>query len=278
MKRLSNKVAIVTGGAQGIGGATARRLAEEGAKVLIADIDTKTAQQNVQTIKSFGGIADKISVDIMNPEDIEAMIKKAVDQWGQLDILVNNAFSRGTTGSAGGALEVTDEGWDMGMKAVIKHVFLATKYAVPEMKKVQCGSIVNISSVHGLLMSAQSIVYETWKTAMLGATRQMAVDFGPWNIRVNAICPGHIVNETQAQVWELNPTRFRFFKEQYPLRRTGQTVDIANAVVFLCSEEASFITGLAMVVDGGLSIQLQDDFAKRMALYIDQHPQEEGSK
>ena len=277
MKRLSNKVAIVTGGAQGIGGAIARRLAEEGAKVLIADIDTKTAQQNVHKIKASGGTADEFAVDIMNHEDIKAMIERAVEKWGKLDILVNNAFARGTPGSKGGTLEVTDEGWDMGMEAVVKHVFLATKYAVPEMRKMQCGSIVNISSVHGLLMSAQSLVYETWKTAMLGATRQMALDFGPWNIRVNAICPGHIVNETQAKVWEANPHRFRFFEEQYPLRRTGQTVDIANAVVFLCSEEASFITGLAMVVDGGLSIQLQDDFAMRMAQYVDQNPETKGS-
>jgi NAD(P)-dependent dehydrogenase (short-subunit alcohol dehydrogenase family) len=274
MQRLLGQVAIVTGGAQGIGGATARRLAEEGANVLIADVDVKTARANVQKIKAAGGKAEAIHADVGKHEDIKAMVQKAVGLWGRLDILVNNAYNVVDEGSRGSALEVTEEGWDSGMAVLVKAMFLGAKYAVPEMRKVGRGSIVNLSSVHGLLMAEGSLVYEAGKSAVIGVTKQMACDFGPMGIRVNAICPGHIVTERiQARMWDNNPAGLRFFEDQYPLRRCGRPVDIANAIVFLCSDEASFITGHALVVDGGLSIQLQENLGVRQARYIREHPE-----
>jgi NAD(P)-dependent dehydrogenase (short-subunit alcohol dehydrogenase family) len=124
-----------------------------------------------------------------------------------------------------------------------------------------------MSSVHGLLAEPGQLVYETLKAGVIGLTRQLAVQYGPDGIRVNAICPGHIVTERISEGWREHPETLRFFVEQYPLRRTGVPADIANAIAFLCSDEASFITGQALVVDGGLSIQLQEEFGVRLARY-----------
>ncbi|MGH2367336.1 MAG: SDR family NAD(P)-dependent oxidoreductase [Chloroflexota bacterium] len=274
MQRLTDQVAIITGGAQGIGGATARRLAEEGARVLIADVDQEMAAANVATIRQAGGTAERILADVGKHQDIRAMVEDAVARWGRLDVLVNNAYRLLDPRASGGAVEVSEGAWDEGMGVLLKSMFLAAKYAVPAMRQAGGGSIVNISSVHGLLMAPGSLVYEAGKSAVIGVTRQMAIEFGPAGIRVNAICPGHIVTERiQSRMWEANPSGLRFFEQQYPLRRCGRPVDIANAVVFLCSEEASFITGQALVVDGGLTLQLQENLGVHLAHYIQEHPE-----
>lgn len=273
MQRLAGQVAIVTGGAQGIGGATARRLAEEGASVLIADVDPTTAEANVQTIRHANGVASWISADVSRSEDIKTMVDEAVSRFGKLTILVNNAYNVGLGGNQGSAVEVTEEAWDHGMNVMTKALYLGAKYAVPRMQEAGGGSIVNLSSVHGLLMAPRSLVYEAGKSAVIGMTRAMAIDFGPLGIRVNAICPGHIVTERiQKRQWDDNPSGLQFFEQQYPLRRCGRPVDIANAIVFLCSDEASFITGHALAVDGGLSIQLQEDVGVHLGRYIQEHP------
>ncbi len=271
MKKFADKVAIVTGGAAGIGGATARLLAEQGASVLIADINMPQAEANADTIRGEGGTAEVISTNVGSHDDIAAMVDRAVDSWGRLDILVNNAFSPTDEGD-GDALTVSEDAWDVGMATLVKAHFLATKHAVPHMREAGGGSIVNISSVHGLLMAPGKLIYEAGKSAVIGITKQMAIDFGPDGIRVNAICPGHIVTERQQIRWDENPSGLRYFEDQYPVRRTGIPLDIANAVSFLCSEEASFITGHALVVDGGLTIQLQEDFSVRQVHYIREHP------
>lgn len=272
MQRLTDQVAIVTGGAQGIGGATARRLAEEGANVLIVDIDIETAEVNVEKIRTAGNTALAHYADMGKHEDIKAMINRAVNEWGRLDIVVNNAFNVLTAGS-GGATEVPEEVWDQGMAVMVKSIFLGAKYAVPEMQKVGGGKIVNMSSVHGLLTAPGFLVYETAKAAVIGITRQMATEFGPTGIRVNAVLPGHMVTERLQVMWDANPSGLRFFEDQYPLRKVGRAVDIANGVVFLCSDEASFITGHSLVIDGGLSLQLQENFGVRQAHYLRENPE-----
>lgn len=274
MQRLAGQVAIVTGGAQGIGGATARRLAEEGASVLIADIDGATAENNARTIREAGGTVATLVTDVGKHADIRAMVDDAVRRWGKLNILVNNAYSPGPTDTHGSALDVSEDGWDQGLAVLMKSIFLGVKHAVPVMQRSGGGSIVNIASVHGLLMARGSLVYEAGKSAVIGMTRQMAIDFGPSGIRVNAICPGHIVTERmQARKWDHDPEGLRFFEQQYPVRRCGRPVDIANAIVFLCSDEASFITGHALPVDGGLTIQLQENIGVDLARYAQQHPE-----
>jgi NAD(P)-dependent dehydrogenase (short-subunit alcohol dehydrogenase family) len=272
MQRLTDQVAIVTGGAQGIGGATARRLAEEGAKVLVVDIDVETAWANVENIRAAGNVALAHQADMANHGEIKAAIERAVGEWGRLDIVVNNAFNVLTAGS-GGATEVSEEVWDQGMAVMVKSIFLGAKYAVPEMQKIGGGKMVNMSSVHGLLTAPGFLVYETAKAAVIGITRQMATEFGPTGIRVNAVLPGHMVTERLQAMWDENPSGLRFFEDQYPLRKVGRAVDIANGVVFLCSEEASFITGHSLVIDGGLSIQLQENFGVRQAHYLRENPE-----
>ena len=269
----SGQVAIVTGGASGIGGATARRLAADGANVLIADINEKAARKNASGIREAGGEAEVVLADVGDHADIVKIVDSAVEHWGRVDILVNNAYSP-TAAHDTDILETTEEAWDSGLAVMAKALFLASKYAIPHMEKNRGGNIINISSVHGLLQAPGFLVYEASKSAVIGMTRQMAIDLGPRGIRVNAICPGHIVTESiQARMWDDNPSGYAFFEEQYPLRRCGKPEEIASAIAFLCSEQASFITGHTLVVDGGLSIQLQENLGVRLAQYMQKNPE-----
>ncbi len=270
MSSVANKVAIVTGGGMGIGGATARRLAKEGAKVLIADINLDAAEANAARIADAGGTALAAHIDVSQQDDVRAMVERAVGEWGRLDIVVNNAYGR--KGPDGSALTISDEALDFALTIMIKTLVWSARYAVPHMQAAGGGSIVNISSVHGLLMAPNAFNYEAGKSAVIGATKQMAIDFGPMGIRVNAICPGHIVTERMQQRWNETPSTLTMFQQHYPVRRTGTPDDIANGVHFLCSDEASFITGHALVIDGGLTIQLQENFGNHMMRYYRDHP------
>ena len=268
---LTDKIAIVTGGAVGIGGAIARRLAADGARVLIADFVPEKAAENVARIEESGGTASAYEVDISQPEQIRPMIEHAVESWGGLHILVNNAW--GTLEPDGTALTLTETAFDRALDASQKAVFMGAKFGVPHIQASGGGSIVNISSVHGQLVAPSSLAYEMTKAAIIAMSRQMALDFGPIGVRVNCICPGHIVTERQAERWEENPSLLRFFDQHYPLRHTGVPDDIANAVRFLCSDEASFVTGHTMVVDGGMTIQLQENLVLDTARYFRDHPE-----
>ena len=223
MGNLEDRVAVVTGGATGIGGATARVLAGRGAKVLIADIDEETAAGNVQAIQDAGGVADAVRIDVSKTEDCKRMVAEAVDRWGRLDILVQNAFGVVTMpeGFQGGAEDVEEEAWDYGITVLAKALFLGAKYAVPVMREGGGGNIVNLASVHSLLQAPGWLIYEAGKAAVVGMTRQMATEFGPDGIRVNCVCPGHIVTEGLAKMWEPNPAGLAFYGDMYPLRRTG---------------------------------------------------------
>jgi NAD(P)-dependent dehydrogenase (short-subunit alcohol dehydrogenase family) len=272
MGRFTERVAIVTGGAQGIGGATARKLAAEGAMVLIADIDEATMRENAARIREAGGTVETIVADVSQGEQNKRMVEAAVDHWGALHILVNNAYAGGRE-VQGSAVEVAEEDWNRGLAILMTSIFLGVKHAVPVMERAGGGAIVNLSSVHGLLMAPRKLVYEAGKSAVIGMTRQMAVDFGPLGIRVNAICPGHIVTERIAPQWEAHPDGQRYYEQHYPVRRTGVPDDRANASAFLCSDEASFITGQALAVDGGMTLQLQEDLAVAMAHYLHEQPE-----
>jgi len=272
MGSLDNRVAIVTGGAQGIGAASARKLAADGARVLIADVDMAAATENAQRIRNGGGVAEVMEVDITQPAQISGMIERAAALWGRLDILVNNAWSRKE--EDGSALTLSEAAWDHAMSLVLKSVFLGTKYAAPHMQKQGSGAIVSISSAHGLMVAQGKMAYEVNKAGVIALTRQMATDLGPLGIRVNAICPGHIVTEhMQARFWDHNPSMRPFFEAQYPVRRVGKPDDIAAAVHFLCTDAASFITGVALPVDGGLTIQLQEDLGLSLARLVRAHPE-----
>ena len=277
MGRFEGQVAIITGGAMGIGGATARKLASEGASVFIADIDDAAAAANVNTIQQSGGTAVASHVDVSQSADIARMVNEAVDQFGRLDILVQNAFGvmAGESQIHGSALTVEEDNWDYGIDILLKALYLGPKNAIPHMRASGGGNIVNLASVHSFLQEPGMLVYEAAKAGVVGMTRQMATEFGPDGIRVNAIAPGHIVGEGLAKMWEANPSGHDFFANQYPVRRTGVPDDIANGIAFLCSEEASFITGHTLAIDGGLTVQLQERFGARQGRYIQENPDTE---
>jgi len=258
MAKLDGQVAIVTGGAWGIGGATARRLAADGARVLIADLDEAGGTSNVARIAEAGGVAQAMVVDVGDGAQIEGMVARAVEEWGRLDVLVQNAY-RDDGRHRGSAVELAEDDWDDAMDVLVRALYLGAKHAVPAMRASGGGNIVNMASVHGVLVAPRRLAYEAGKSAVIGMTKQMATDFGPDGIRVNCIMPGLIVTERQEQRWAENPGLLEFFEQQYPLRRTGTPDDVANAVSFLASEEASFITGHALAVDGGMTVQLQED-------------------
>ena len=263
----SGKVTIVTGGALGIGGGISRKFSEKGSKIVIADIDLEASLENSEKIRNLGGECEVIKTDVSKSSDIQNMVDFTLEKYGRIDNLIQNAFSTGNNTSFGGsALEVEEQSWDQGIAMLQKAIYLGAKYAGEELIRNK-GNIINISSVHGLLMSKGALIYEAGKSAVIGMTKQMACDFGPLGVRVNAICPGHIVTEKMEVRWNEIPSGLKFFEEQYPVRRTGIPEDIANGVAFLCSEEASFITGHSLVIDGGLSIQLQEDFGVDQAKY-----------
>ena len=263
----SGKVTIVTGGALGIGGGISRKFSEKGSKIVIADIDLEASLENSEKIRNLGGECEVIKTDVSKSSDIQDMVDFTLEKYGRIDNLIQNAFSTGNNTSFGGsALEVEEQSWDQGIAMLQKAIYLGAKYAGEELIRNK-GNIINISSVHGLLMSKGALIYEAGKSAVIGMTKQMACDFSPLGVRVNAICPGHIVTEKMEVRWNEIPSGLKFFEEQYPVRRTGIPEDIANGVAFLCSEEASFITGHSLVIDGGLSIQLQEDFGVDQAKY-----------
>jgi NAD(P)-dependent dehydrogenase (short-subunit alcohol dehydrogenase family) len=297
-RKLEGKAAIVTGGAQGIGGETARRLAADGARVLIVDIDEKRAAANAKRIQAAGGAALHMAGDVARPEVAREMVEQAMEAFGRLDILVQNAFGISSEASGGGAVEVEPGAWRAGMDLLVGALYLGAKYAVPAMQEsgapegfdptpfaahglhqgepppVEVGRIVNMASVHGLLQAPGMMVYEAGKAAVIGLTRQMAVEYGPLGITVNAIAPGHIVTEKLQKSWEetSNPEGYRLWELMYPVRRAGRMADIAAAISFLCSADASFITGVCLPVDGGLTLQIQENVVIDLKAYIQENP------
>jgi len=296
--KLAGRAAIVTGGAQGIGGGCARRLAADGAQVLIVDTDADLAQATSQQINDSGGSSAVLVGDISKEETARTMVEDAMSRFGRLDILVQNAFGVGGSTFGGGALDVELEGWQGGIDVLVTALYLGARHAVPAMEasgvpdgfdtapygqigmhtgeppKTEVGRIVNMSSVHGLLQAAGMLVYEAGKMAVIGMTKQMAIDFGPKGITVNAIAPGHIITEKLDALWREigNEQGHRLFELQYPVRRLGRPEDVAAAVAFLSSSDASFITGVVLPVDGGMSIQLQENIVMEVKQYIQENP------
>jgi NAD(P)-dependent dehydrogenase (short-subunit alcohol dehydrogenase family) len=262
--RLAGKVAVVTGAAQGIGRGIAHRFAEEGARVVVADVQQEKGEQTVAELEAKGAEAVFVATDVTAAEQIRATIDGAAERFGRLDVLVNNAYWN----KGGTALELDLADWNRAMSAMVTSHFLGAKYAVPHMERAGGGSLISISSVHGLLAAANSVVYETAKGALILLVKQMAVDFGPLNVRVNAICPGLIVHEGQNTAWQQDAFQVGRRQMDYPLRRWGTPRDIANAALYLASDEASFVTGHALVVDGGMTVQLQDSHSERVLEFL----------
>lgn len=256
-KRLQDKVAVITGSTSGIGRTTAELFAQEGARVVVNGRRRALGQEVVEGIEGQGGVASYCYADVTESDELRGLIQHAVDTYGQLDILMNNAWS----GELGSVLEIDEEEWDALLDVSLKATYLGSKFAIPEMIEGGGGAIINISSVHGVLAARNYAPYEAAKAGIINLTRQMAVDFGHDGIRVNAICPGAIVIERTEEWLEQHPEAVRRGEVIYPVGRLGRTMDVAQAALFLASDASSFITGHALMVDGGLTIQLQDSLA-----------------
>ena len=242
--RVAGKAAIVTGAASGIGRATAQVLAREGASVCIADVDAAGGRQVADEIAASGGEAIFVRTDVGARADVIAMFERTEEAFGRVDIVHNNAiwFRHGT------ATELDERDWDGTLNIGLKAIFLAAKYGIPIMRKTGGGTIINTGSVHSLVSFATCTAYDAAKAGVLGLTRTLAIDYGP-DIRVCAVLPGAILTP----LWNGAPEEDRRrFAQLVPAKRLGTGEDVANAVLFLASDEASFITGTALTVDGGL--------------------------
>lgn len=247
--RLKDKVAIVTGGASGFGRGMALRFAEEGAKVVVADINGKGAEN---VAREIGAGAVAVAVDVSRKADIDAMVEAAMDAYGRVDIMVNNA---GFTHRNGDMLAVDEESFDLITAVNMKSIYFAARAVVPIMVKQGGGSILNTASTAGLRPRPGLTWYNASKGWAITATKSMAVELAPKNIRVNCLCP--VAGETGMLtlfMGEDSPERRAQFQASIPLGRLSTPLDIANAALWLVSNEAEFITGVALEVDGGRCI------------------------
>ena len=245
---LEGKIAIVTGAGSGIGRASAIRFAAEGAAVVAADIREARAAETAGEIRAAGGKAVAVGADVRLAADNERMVDTAVRQFGRLDAFFANA---GTL-RPGTAVQLAEADWDLVMEVNVKSVFLAAKYAVPVMADGGGGALVATASVSGLAGDPASVVYSASKAAVINLTRALAVDHAREGVRVNCICPGAIDTPPVGRMLAADGARERA-GAHHALGRIGRPEEIAAAAVWLCSDQASFVTGEALVVDGGLT-------------------------
>jgi len=250
--RVEGKVALITGGGSGIGQATALLFGREGAKVLVADYNAEGGERTVKTIKEAGGTAIFHAADVSNPQDVDGLMHKVVETYGRLDCAFNNA---GIEGQMGNTPECSLENWNRVIAINLTGVFLCMKYEIPLMLKHGGGSIVNTASAAGLVGLAGGSAYVAAKHGVAGLTKTAALEFAQKGIRVNAVCPGFIRTPMVERVLD----KGTFSEEQIfaaePMHRMGKPEEIAEAVLWLCSDASSFVTGLPMPVDGGYVAQ-----------------------
>ena len=245
---MTDKVAVVTGGASGIGRATALAFARHGTKVIIGDIDLNGAKDTVASIKDNGGEADCLKVDVTKSIDVQAMVTRAVAQYGGLDFAFNNA---GLVGPIVGIVDTSEEDWAHVVATNLTGMWLCMKYEIPEMLKRWKGAIVNNGSVTGLIGAPGAVANVSSKHGVTGLTKSAALQYATEGIRVNAVAPGNVRTPTFARLIAAHPAAEAAALSAVPQGRGCEPDEIADAVIFLCSEAASHITGHVLPVDGG---------------------------
>ncbi len=244
--RLKDKVAIITGAASGIGRATAKLFAEHGAKVVVADIDNEGSEQTVTEIRDKGNESIFIRTDVTVNNDTQNLVEQAVETFGKLDILFNNAGIAMRLPVA----ELPEEDWHRCLDVNLNGVFLCAKAAIPAMQKNGGGTIINMSSIYGIVGADVRAAYVASKGAVTNLTRGMALDYAQDNIRVNCICPGFV--ETPLVAGVINtPDEYQKLADKHPMQRLGQPIEIAYGALYLASDESAFVTGIALPIDGG---------------------------
>jgi NAD(P)-dependent dehydrogenase (short-subunit alcohol dehydrogenase family) len=252
--KFQGKVALVTGGSSGIGRATALAFAREGAKVIIADKDAKGGEETVRMIKQAGGEATFVKTDVSKAAEVEALVNKTIKTYGRLDCALNNA---GIVGSGVYTADYTEEVWNRTINVNLKGVWLCLKYEILRMSKHGGGAIVNTSSVVGLMGTPNISDYVASKTGIVGLTKSAALEYANAGIRVNAVCPG-MIDTPMAKPKKGESDFFSWderAKQEVPLGRRGTPEEVAEAVLWLCSDAASYVTGIAIPVDGGILAQ-----------------------
>ena len=253
MNRLNGKVAIITGGSSGIGLATAKLFLEEGAKVAVVSRNAKRAEGTLSAVPSADKKVIYVNADICSEEKCKHVVAETVAAFGKVDILFNGA---GVIYVDKNVIDTTEEIWDETMDVNLKGSFLMSKHVVPEMLKVGSGSIVNTSSIFGMAGAAGVVAYCVAKGGVIQLTKAMAVDHAAQNIRVNCICPGSVetpmLRKEMSELGDIDEMR-KLFASRHPMNRISQPEESAYAVLFLASDEASFVTGVALPVDGGRS-------------------------
>jgi NAD(P)-dependent dehydrogenase (short-subunit alcohol dehydrogenase family) len=248
MGQLENKVAVITGAASGIGKATADLFAAEGARLVAADWTEAQGIEAVEAMKARGGEATFVRVDVSQPEDVRRMVQKAVDLYGGLDVIFNNA---GIEGEQGMTADCSLENWDRVISINLRGVFLGMKYAIPELLKRGGGSIINNASVAGIVGFRSIPAYCASKGGVIQLTKTAALEYATQGIRVNAICPGVIWTPMVERFVGDNPEARKAFEALEPVAHFGSPEDIAAMALFLASDQSRFCTGAPFVVDGG---------------------------
>ncbi len=252
MKSFQNKVALITGGSSGIGRATALAFAREGAKVIVASRREDESQETVRLVREAGSAGLFVKTDVSKEADVKTMVEKTIKAYGRLDFAFNNA---GVEQIPTPLAEQTEETFNQITNINVKGVWLSMKYEIPQMLKNGGGAIVNMSSVAGLIGFPGVPLYVASKHAVLGLTKSTALEYAKAGIRINAVCPGAIETDMFDRFVKNNEQVRDQVMAMHPIGRSGRPEEIANAVVWLCSDAASFITGQSLALDGGFTAQ-----------------------
>ena len=249
--RLANKVAIITGSAGGMGQAAAELFTQEGASVVVTDVNVTAGEETVKSIQSAGGTAIFVKANVADENEVKAMVETAIDTFGHVDILYNNAGIMPT--DDGSVTDISEAIWDRVLDVNLKSAFLCSKYVVPHMIKQGQGSIVNIASFVAFMgCTVPQDAYTTYKGGLLALTKSLAVQYGRHNIRCNAICPGPIETPLLRALWTSEEAR-DLRLNRIPLGRFGEARDIIYMALYLASDESAWTTGAWLMVDGGIS-------------------------
>ncbi len=252
--KLKEKIAVITGGAIGIGAATAKCFSREGAKIALVDINSDDGQKTKREIETHGGSCKFYQADISDAKQVERVVKKILQDFPRVDILVNNAG----IWRPGHVVDLDEATWNVVLSTNLKSVFLVSKYIVPEMMKRKKGVIINVASVAGLVGAPGASAYAASKGGIVNLSRSMALDFAPFNIRVNCLCPGMIDSaqgDTVVSHYKPEMDSQEAKRTWQPLAHIGTPDDAAKAALYIASDDSAFMTGSIFVIDGGLTAQ-----------------------